>query len=95
MLGVDAQVMVGHVAVNRMAHPSFPNNQMEVIKQGFYGRAQPTQECLWSARLTMVTESTHDYLYVLSEEDRQYLDFGPGDEVIAGPLPLHFYKEWR
>ena len=96
MLGPEAATAVGHVIMNRVASPDFPDTFEEVIAQGFFGWQEPTQEYIdlaWG--MFGQPDQTGGCLFVLSAQDRRMLDFGPGVLWFGrGKYQLHFYKSW-
>lgn len=96
VLDVDAAKAVGYVVINRVASADFPNTYAAVIEQGFYGWSEPTNEYIHLAyELFVEPDSTNGCLFVISEQDKQYLGFPPGDIVYgSGKYQLHLYKKW-
>lgn len=100
VLGPEAMLFVGHVVMNRVSSPCFPDTVVEVIEQQgqFNGRGIPKGCHLAMARrvLRRSRDPTGGMLYVLSEQDRERLGFPEGDLSIGkGGFQLHFYRRWR
>lgn len=95
-LGPDAALAVGHVALNRLASPDFPNILQDVISLGFYGWKEPSAEYLGLARQVLAEpDTTGGCLYALSLQDRRLLGFPPGDLVFGRYFfQLHCYRDW-
>ena len=93
----EAAKAIGHVIINRVASPNFPNTYAAVVKQGFYGWAEPTDEYIHLAyELFIESDSTGGCLFVLSEQDRRMLQFPRGDIVYgSGRYQLHLYRKWQ
>ena len=69
---------------------------------GFYGWATPTVASMEVAQIVVTTTPEEwvsewgIYPYCLSEQDRQKLDFPPGDIVVtkSGKYKIHMYRRW-
>ena len=100
VLGEAAMLTVGHVIMNRVSSPDFPNTIVEVIQQyrQWNGRGYPRRYHRGLARrILRRDEPPHDYLYCYSEQDRERLGLPQGDLVIAeahSVFRLHLYREF-
>ena len=98
VLGEAAMLTVGHVIMNRVSSPDFPNTIVEVIQQyrQWNGRGYPRRYHRGLARAVLRREKPpHDYLFCYSEQDRERLGLEEGDMVIGdGVFRLHLYRKW-
>ena len=95
---VDAAVpVIAHSVMNRVASDAFPGTVLAVLEDGYNGRGTPTALHVTWARIVLRRrgDPTGGILYVISREDVELLNCGPGDVVfVEGPWEVHGYREW-
>lgn len=97
VLGEPAMLAVGHVALNRLASPDFPNDLRTVLHQGFRGFREPTEWHVALARRVLSEPDTTDgCLFALSRQDMEMLAFPRGDlEFGQDFFRLYCYRNWH
>ena len=95
----DAQPMIAHTVMNRVASDSFPNTIEAVLLQEgqWNGWAEPTDQSLYWARKVMRRDSdpTGGMLFALSGDDHKRLGCPVGDIVFVNrDHSVHLYREW-
>ncbi len=99
VLGEGAMLTVGHILMNRVSSPDFPNTMAEVIAQPrqWNGRGYPRRYHKGLARQVLRRDGdiAGGMLYCYSQQDKERLGLAEGDMAMGdGMFQLHLYLEF-